>query len=174
MRVFSRFSLIVLFVLIGIAAGAVSTPLVGRMLPVNGSVKGFSLVKDSYVYGKGNDITKIYDGGYELYTDHGVLDAARQMYSRKDDYVEVTIHTMASEKIALDFLKYWQKQNKVAKLTKTKTSTSFTVTKPSVMAYCVTGKYFTTISAFHTADRAKSDTAAFMAAIEKRIVSLAK
>jgi hypothetical protein len=174
MRVFSRFSLIVPFLLIGIAVGAASTPLVQKMLPVRGSIKDFSLVKDSFVYGKGSDLTKIYNGGYELYTDNGVLDAARQMYSRKDDYVEVTIHTITSDKAALNFLKYWQKQNKVAKLTKTKTSSSFTVTQPSAMTYSVTGKYFTTVSAFYTADRAKSDTKAFVAAIEKRVVSLTK
>jgi len=155
-------------------AACAAVPLVKQMLPVKGTVKGFSIVQRSLQYGKGKDLTKIYNGGYQVYTDNGVIDAARQLYQRDKDYVEVTAHSMKSKKAALDFLKYWQKQYKVKALTKTKTCTGFVVTKPAVMSYFVVGKYFVTVNAFYSADRAEKDAKAFTAAIEKRIIKLTK
>lgn len=160
-------------VVVCLAAGLAAAPVVQQMLPAKNTVSGFGILPDSLVYGKGDDIAKIYDGGYELYTKNGVIDAARQMYARNNDYVEVTVHTMKSDKAALDFLKYWQKENKVPKLTVTKTSSSFMVTKPNVMAYSVTGKFLTTVSAFYT-DKAPADTKAFVGSVEKKVLALTK
>jgi hypothetical protein len=165
----SRTAIIVCVLLALAAASAYAAKSVQDLLPAKNAVKGWSILSGSLTYGKGIDLTKIYDGGYELYTKNGVVDAARQMYQRGDDCVEVTIHTMKSEKAALDFLKYWQKQNKIKSLSRTKKSSYFTITKPNAAAYCVTGKYFTTISAFHSPDKAKKDVAAFMGAVEGNI-----
>jgi hypothetical protein len=142
---------------------------VQSFLPTKNAIKGWEILPDSLQYGKGKDLTKIYNGGYEVYTDNGVVDAARQMYQRDNDYIEVTIHTMKSTKAATDFLKYWQKQNKVKDLSRTKASSFFTITKPNTAAHFVTGKYFTTVSAFHAADKAKKDVAAFMDTIERNL-----
>lgn len=150
-------------------AYAASVPAVQKLLPPANAVKSFTILANSLVYGKGSDLAKIYNGGYELYTKNGVVDAARQMYQNGNDYVELTVHTMKSNKAALDFLKYWQKQNDVKQLTKTKGSTGFTVTKPSVTAYSVRGKYLTTASAFHESGQARKDAKGFVAAVEKRI-----
>lgn len=139
------------------------------LLPVKNAVAGWSVMPGSLEYGKGTDLTRIYDGGFELYTKAGVLDAARQMCQRGNDYVELTIHTMKSPKAALDFLKYWQKENKVKSLSRSKTSSYFTITKPNTAVYFVTGKYFTTVSAFYAQDKAKKDVAAFMGAIERNM-----
>ena len=168
-----RGGLIAVLVLAAVGAYA-AVPLVQQMLPVKGDVKSFSILSDSLQYGKGKDLTKIYNGAVELYVGKGVVDAARQLYQRKNDYVEVTIHTMKSDKAAVDFLKYWQKQNKVKTLSKTKTCTSFMVTKPSVMSYFVVGKFFTTAGAFYPAERATSDVKAFTTVIEQRILKLTK
>lgn len=162
-------SVLLLTLAVATAAFAAAVPAVQKLLPAKGAVKGFSIMADSLQYGKGNDITRIYNGGYELYTKNGVVDAVRQMYQRGDDYVEVTVHTMKSNKAATDFLKYWQKENKVTKLSKTARSTGFTVTKPNVMAYYVMGKYLTTVSAFHDAKKAVPDAAAFVKAIEAKV-----
>ncbi|OFX13856.1 MAG: hypothetical protein A2Z18_08500 [Armatimonadetes bacterium RBG_16_58_9] len=151
-----------------------ATPLVQQVLPDKDSVKGFGILEGSLQYGKGDDISKIYNGGYEIYTNNGVIDAARQMYMREKDYVEVTVHSMKSEKAALDFLKYWQKQYKVKSLAKTKTRSGFVVTKPSVMSHFVVGKYFTTVNAFYGEEKAAKDVAAFTTAVEKRILKLTK
>ena len=154
---------------IAVSAFCASEPPVQRMLPGSGSVKDFSIVARSLQYGKGSDLTRIYDGGYELYTKHGVVDAARQMYQRGGDYVEVTIHTMTSPKAALDFLKYWQKEYKAKSLEKGAASTGFVIAKPNVMAYFAAGRYFATVSAFHAADKATKDVKAFRSVIESRI-----
>lgn len=151
-----------------------AAPIVQQILPDKDDVKDFKIVSGSLVYGKGDDITKIYNGGYELYTKNGVVDAARQMYQRKSDYIEVTTHTMKSDKHASDFLTYWQKQNKVKSLTKTKTSAGFIVTKPSVMSYVIVGKYFVTVQAMYTGDKAVQDVKTFNSVIEKKILSVTK
>lgn len=163
-----------LLLLLAVTVWAANTPIVQQLLPGSNEVKDFKTLSGSLVYGKGNDLTKIYDGGYELYTKNGVVDAARQMYQRKNDYMEVTTHTMKSIKAAQDFLVYWQKQNKVKSLTKTKTSTGFIVTKPSVMSYFVVSKYFVTVQAFHTGDKAVQDVKSFNSVIEKKILNVTK
>lgn len=152
------------------AVCAAAAPAVQKYLPSQNAVKGFAPMKGSLQYAKGDDLTNIYNGGYELYTKNGVLDAARQMYSRGNDYVEVTVHTMKSDKAAADFVKYWQKENKVKSLEKTKSSSLFVITKPSVTSYSATGKYFVTVSALYTGDKAKTDAREFFKAIEKLIV----
>jgi len=149
------------------AAFCADVPAIQKMLPAKDSVKGFAVLPGSLQYGKGDKLTVIYNGGYELYTNNGVIDAVRQMYNRDSDYVEVTLHTMASPKAALAFLKYWQKENKVKALTKSGKATSFTITKPNVMSYFVVGKYFATVGAFYAEKKAKPDVKAFAAVIAK-------
>lgn len=155
-----------------VAAAAFAATAVEKLLPGKDAVKGWAVVENSLQYGKGKDLTNIYNGGYELYTDNGVVDAARQMYQRDGDYVEVTIHTMKSPKAADSFLKYWQKENKVKALSKTKLSSYFLVRQPNTAAYFRTGKYFTTVNAFHSGDKAKKDVMAFLGVIEKNISKL--
>jgi len=162
-----RYLILTILVLAGAACAGTH---VQSILPAKGSVKGFGVMPNSLQYGKGDDISKIYDGGYELYTKAGVIDAARQMYQRGNDYVEVTVHAMKSPKAAMDFLRYWQKENKVKSLTKGRLSTSFAIAKPNAAVYFVTGAYFTTAIAFYPADKAKKDLAGFQAEIEKKTV----
>ena len=164
-----RLAFVVGLVICSITTFAITKPDARRLLPGKGAVTGFTSVADSLMYGKGENLTKIYDGGYELYTKNGVVDAARQIYQRGKDFVEVTVHTMKSEKAALSFLQYWQKQSDIKKLTKTKTSSSFLVTKPNVMEYSVTWKYFTTVTAYYTDTKAQKDVKAFTSAVAKNI-----
>jgi len=150
-----------------LSAALAGPPVVQKLLPANDAVKGFTIMAGSLTYGKGDDISKIYNGGYELYIRNGVVDAARQMYQRKDDYIEVTVHTMKSSKAAKSFFAYWQKVNKVKTVTRAKRSASFVVTKPAVTGYMAVGEYFVTVSGFYKADRASGDAKAFLAVIEK-------
>lgn len=165
-----RSSLVAVLFTFALAVFAASEPLAQKLLPPQGSVKDFTISPGSLVYAKGQDLTEIYDGAVDVYTKNGVVDAARQAYQRKDDFAEVTVHTMKSSKAALDFLKYWQKQNKVKSLTKTKTRTSFLVSNPSVTLYFVVGKYLVTVGAFYQHTQARKDVAAFADVIEKRIL----
>lgn len=165
-----RKALVVAILLIcSVAACGAATPAVQKLLPAKGEVAGFGILPDSLVYGKGVDVSKIYDGGYEEYTKNGVVDAAKQMYQRGKDFVEVTVHTMKSDKAALDFVKYWAKQRGVGAPI-TKGAPGFTVQKPNLMAYCAAGKYFVTVSAFYAPDKATKDAKAFAAAIKKKVL----
>jgi hypothetical protein len=153
---------------LALSTDAATTPAVQKLLPARNEVAGFDILKDSLIYGKGADLAKIYDGGYELYTKAGVIDAAKQMYQRGNDYVEVVVHTMKSDKAALDFVKYWAK-DRGGKPARSKNGTGFTVTKPNVMAYYAMGKHFVTVAAFHAPEKAAKDAGAFVAAISKKI-----
>lgn len=146
---------------------AAEIPAVQKLLPIKGEVAGYGLVPDTLVYGKGADISSIYDGGYELYTKNGVLDAARQMYQHDKSYLEVTIHTMTSNKAALVFLKYWAKDRK-GKLQKSKFYSGFTVPKPNYMAYYAIEKYLVTVTTYGSEDKAKKNVEDFISAIAKK------
>lgn len=149
----------------GVIVRAADTPAVQKLLPSAKQVAGFGITKDSLVYGKGADLTNIYDGGYELYTKAGVIDAAKQMYQRGNDYVEVVVHTMKSDKTALDFLKYWAKQ-RGGKLASSKTHSGFTVIKPNVTGYYVFDRYFVTVSAYYPSAK-PADADAFLQAVRE-------
>lgn len=153
--------------LLAVGAIAAAAPVIQKLLPAKGEVAKFGILPDSLTYGKGDDIATIYDGGYELYTKNGVIDAARQMYQRDKDFVEVTVHTMKSPKAAVDFVKYWAKE-RGAKAVTSKSGAGFVVKKPTVMAYYAMGKYFVTVSAFHAPDKAIKDVNAFVSAIRKK------
>ncbi|MGQ9454908.1 MAG: hypothetical protein ACUVRS_05240 [Armatimonadota bacterium] len=164
-----RLLILIVLVIISVVVCAAESPAIKKLLPSDGAVKGFKIVAGSFVYGKGHDLSKIYDGGYELYIKNGVIDAGRQMYQRDKDYVEVTMHTMKSDKAATDFLKYWQKENGVKSLSKSSGTTYFVVTKPSVGLYFIKRHYFGTIAAFYPEERAKKDVTAFRDEIARLI-----
>lgn|GEM_PF-494094 len=168
MKKYSRHVFLAL-VFLATAVFAAGVPAVQRFLPAKDEIKGWSILPDSLQYGKGDDISRIYDGGYELYTKNGVIDAARQTYKHGDDYLEVTIHTMKSEKAATAFLEYWKKELKGTAKSKSIRGPNFLVTKPNVSRYFVTGKYFTTVIAFHSANKALGDTEQFMKLIDRKI-----
>lgn len=140
---------------------------VEKLLPGKGDVKGFGPMANSLTYGKGDDVSKVYDGGYELYTGHGVVDVARQMYQRDKDYIEVTVHTMKSARAASDFVKYWAKE-RGGKLRTTKQYLGFTVPKPNMMGYYAMGKFFVTLSAYYPAAKSAKDVEAFAQVIRKK------
>lgn len=106
--------LVLLFV-IGSLAHAANVPQpepdVVRLLPGNDAVRRWEVYSDTLAYGAGIGLTDIYNGGYELYTDNGVLDAAQQMYRsvwRAEDIAIVTIHRMSSTETAQRFLDHWR------------------------------------------------------------------
>jgi hypothetical protein len=81
-----------------------------KYFPKENEVKSWKIYPGSFQYAKGDQLTQIYDGGYQLYTRHGVIDAATQIYTRGDDQVQVTVHTLNSAKSAKSFYLYWKKQ----------------------------------------------------------------
>lgn len=161
-----RTALVAIMLALWLAVSCAAAPAVQKLLPAK--VNGFVPMADSVTYGKGVDVSKIYDGGYETYTKRGVIDAARQMYQRDKDYLELTVHTMKSAKAATDFVKYWAKE-RGGKTRTTKQYTGFTVPKPNLMGYYAIGKYFVTVSAFYSNSKAPQDVEAFVTAVRKKV-----
>ncbi len=88
-------------------AAPASTPAT-KQLPV-GAAAGWKEMPSSARYVAGKDLTEIYDGGIDLYTKHGVLDAQQRIYQKRNDYLTATAHTMKSAKHAAEFVAYWKK-----------------------------------------------------------------
>ncbi|MDW8290330.1 MAG: DUF6599 family protein [Armatimonadota bacterium] len=78
-----------------------------KLLPST-ELRGWKEVSGSYLYGKGDGLTAIYNGGYQLYLQHGVQEAAQKLYQRGDLYVTVTAHTMRDASSARRFVQYWR------------------------------------------------------------------
>jgi hypothetical protein len=158
--------LVSLLIILVIVSAAYCEATCKDLLPDSGKVKSFEILKGTLQYGKGDDITKIYDGGYELYLENGVIDAARQLYQQKNDYVEVTVHTMKSAKNAKDFTMYWVKVNKAKKNVspskkKPKWETYTSQLPGTSITYGCKGKIFFTVSTLYKGKKADKDTKKF-------------
>lgn len=119
-----------------------------NLLPASGDVKGWDVYPNTLVFAAGDKLTEIYDGGYQLYTKNGVVEAAQQMYRRKNDTATVTTHRMDSMIDAKKFFRYWQavdkKQPTFKKLTVL--SESYVYTSNGVAnGYLFRGNYFVTV-----------------------------
>ena len=144
MRVF-RLIFAILITLSCMSAFAAQNPL-QELFPPSG-FKGWTIVADSYAYGKGEGLTEIYDGGYKEYLDAGVIEAAKQTYQKKKAFADITIHRMKSEAATKAF---YAKQLKMAgKEAKTapRPLTAFTwMTGGSVYGYMIRGDYYVTVT----------------------------
>ncbi len=162
-------SILVMILLTATAALAEVGP-VAKLLPRTGEVKDWKVYPGSLQYAKGENLTEIYDGGYELYTKNGVLDAATQMYSRGRTILTVTVHTMASPKAAKSFFSYWQKQSAGRKPKPLKIGSGAFVyaADGATNGYLVSGRYFVTVMDQAADKQASADTESFLRALAKK------
>lgn len=147
-------SLLAVLVLILCASAAFATdvpnppPGVVKWLPASGEVKGWDIQPNTLVYVAGNDLTEIYDGGYELYTKAGVQEAAQQMYKRNNQIVTVTIHRLDSMADAKKLYKHFEvsdkKQPTYKKLTLL-SETYFYSANDAANGYLFRNKYYVTV-----------------------------
>jgi hypothetical protein len=152
-------------------------PDVVKLLPKSGEVKGWEISQNSITYGAGKTLTDIYNGGYELYTKNGVLDAAQQMYTDKKDFTIVTIHQMDSEKSAERFLEYWQKADSkrpTFKLLDILTKGYVYTADGSANAYLIREKYFVTVNVYIDGEKGRSTAEEFLKTISASIEKLTK
>jgi hypothetical protein len=132
-------------------------------IAVENPVDGWNVLPDSSTYGSSDGLADIYDGGYELYTDAGVLDALRRIYVKDEEYVEITVHGMRSSQAARDFL-----ADRFAMETGKEAPTGsgwdrFTASGAgSTTAYCIRGLYFITVVAYHDGEKGKAQTEPFI------------
>jgi hypothetical protein len=82
------------------------------LLPADNEVAGWEIYPDTLVYVEGDELTQIYNGGYELYKSKGALRASQQMYKKGDLVATVTIDGMSAMNSAKNLFKYFQKTDK--------------------------------------------------------------
>jgi hypothetical protein len=142
-------------------------------IAVDNPVSGWSVLQDSTVYGQGDGLTNIYDGGYQAYTGAGVLEALRRIYVKGDTYIEATVHGMQSARSAKTFLadRYRTETGKDAP--RTADWDSFTVSiAGTTTVYAVQGSYFVTVLAYSEGENAEEFTTAIMKSLLENAVKL--
>ncbi|MCL6475078.1 MAG: hypothetical protein K6U75_08520 [Firmicutes bacterium] len=117
-----------------------------KLLP-SAELMGWKEVQGSYLYGKGNGLTSIYNGGYQTYTKAGVLEAAQKLYQQGDWYVTVTTHTMKDATAARRFVEYWRNAHRKQKPQSLKlTGVGFQVQVDGATTfYWAGGRFFVTV-----------------------------
>lgn len=157
---------------VSFAAGVPTpTPDVVRLLPSGSDVAGWEVYPDTLVYAAGENLTEIYNGGYELYTKNGVVDAAQQMYRRGKDIATVTTHRMTTMPAAKKFFKYWQtsdKKQKTYKQLRILTEAYVYSADGSSNGYLYRGKFFVTVSVNLDGDAGRKSAEAFLRAVSAK------
>lgn len=117
-----------------------------KLLPA-AELKGWKEVSGSYLYGKGDGLTSIYNGGYQLYLKNGVQEAAQKLYQRGNLYATVTTHTMKDATTARQFVEYWRNAHRKQKPQPLRLSgTGFWIQADGATTlYWAKGRFFVTV-----------------------------
>lgn len=117
-----------------------------KLLPST-EIKGWKEVNGSYLYGKGDGLTSIYNGGYQLYRKNGVQEAAQKLYQRGDLYATVTTHTVRDAFAARKFVGYWRDTHRKHKPQSLKLAgTGFWIQADGATTlYWAKGRFFVTV-----------------------------
>jgi hypothetical protein len=138
-------------------------------------VEGWTAVPDSTTYAQGDGLAEIYDGGYEVYTGAGVVDALRRLYIRGEEYIEVTVHAMKSSRSAREFLadRYRMETGKNAP-TGSDWNRFTAIGMGGATAYAVEDRYLITVVAYSEGDKGKEQTALFVKSLVENARKLNK
>lgn len=91
------------------AAGHAGEQALKSLLPAQSNT--LAVIPDSYLYVQGNDLTQIYDGGYQRYLRAGVTEVVQQLYRGPGGLtLTVTIHGLATAAAATAFFQAQRKQ----------------------------------------------------------------
>ena len=164
-----RLAIPILLLSLCLSAFAADPPLAKR-LPKTGKVKGFKIYPKTLQYARGDGLTDIYDGGYEVYTKHGVIEAVTQVYTNGKTNITVTLHTMTSPQAAKSFLAYWKHESAGMRLKSLKIGNGafYYTADGATNGYLISGRYFATVMATAADKQAQSSAVAFMKLLAKR------
>lgn len=138
-------------------------------------VDGWTAVPDSTTYAQGDGLAEIYDGGYEVYTGAGVVDALRRLYIQGEAYIEVTVHGMKSSRSARAFLADRYKMETGKNAPTGSDWNRFTASgMGGATAYAVENRYFITVVAYSGGDKGKEQTALFVKSLVENAQKLNK
>jgi len=75
-----------------------------RLFPTATEVPGLQAVGDARHCGGGEELTALYDGGFERYVQAGVTSASQRFFTVAGGNVEITLHEMKDDKAASTLL----------------------------------------------------------------------
>src|SRR5512142_3220145 len=138
-----------------------------KVMPAD-MVKDWKPVNGSEVYAsRGQELTVIYDGGYQEYTNAGVTEALRRVYQNGKHYIEVTSHLMKTPRAARAFVADRYKRDKHASLP-AKASRYTIATDGAVTGYAASGRLlFITVTPDDSSVSRKA-TEQFLSAMQAR------
>lgn len=111
MRLWSILLFVACFLAVSLApllAGG-GDPLVKYHL-TSGEIAHLNRIEDSHLYGKGQELTSIYDGGVNKYLKAGVVEASQYYYTRGRNSAEMVVLHLKSAKHAQAFYSQWKKE----------------------------------------------------------------
>lgn len=152
-------------------------PDVVKLLPKTDNVTGWEIYPDTLAYASGDDLTEIYDGGYELYTKNGVLDAAQQMYRLEDKTAIVAIHRMSSIQTTNRFFEHWRNSDKkqpTYKHTKALSEGYIYTANGAANGLLIRNKYFVTVSVYIDGEKGRAVAEDFLKRISFSIGDLVR
>jgi len=117
-----------------------------KLLPKE-DLKGWKEISGSYLYGKGDGLASIYNGGYPLYLENGVQEASQKLYWRDNLVATVTTHTMKDASAARKFVEYWRNAHRKQKPQPLKIAgTGFWIQADGATTfYWTKGRFFVTV-----------------------------
>lgn len=141
-----------------------------KLLPST-ELRGWKEVSGSFLYGKGDSLTAIYNGGYQLYLQRGVQEAAQKLYQRGDLYATVTTHTMRDAASARRFVDYWRQAHRSLKPQPLKGSAiGFWIRADGATTlYGAKGRFFVTVMVTREDPQALDAVMMLWQAVERRI-----
>jgi hypothetical protein len=104
MRAMVRGSALALFLFLAPALALASADPLLRFFPTAVQLPGLKAMGDARHCGGGEELTAIYDGGYQRYVQAGVTSASQRFFRLQGGTVEVTLHQMKTEDAAQKFL----------------------------------------------------------------------
>lgn len=129
---------------------------------------GWRVVADTYLYVAGNDLTQIYNGGFERYLKAGVTAAAQQTYQGPGT-LTVTAHAMRTEREALAFYKSERPTGKQApKVTDSAGGRAYQYTAQGVTTAVVRGPRTVVVASLFGAKQGPAEMAKVCAALVRR------
>lgn len=147
---------------------------VGLCLPGSDEVKGWKVIDATYKECRETDeLMDLYNGGWEVYRDAGIVKAATQSY-KKDKQIVVYIHEFSSADKAAA---YYKKEVEAAakrgggstKVEVQGGQAAYSVAGPVTTGNMLRGKIHARVNAMGTTDESKQGTAGFLQGIAKKV-----
>lgn len=103
--------MIAAFITFSFLLAPTSQPIVSA-LPTEKELQGWKPMADALVHVKGAELTQLYNGGFEVWTSRGVLEAAAQTYKKDKLYMTITAHRLSTPAKAKAIVAYWKAKQK--------------------------------------------------------------